>query len=349
MIIEKDKFCRLIINIKSLANSPLSTLLSEELAKLDSTYEEIASIIATEDNITECVTSTDLLSRISIIKEILIKYRNESSPNQELYNSIRYVIDINPCDIEYSEQQLCSCGGVMIYEKKYLRCSLCDAIKYNNIDNFNIDITNTGDNVTRSSNIVKHLSKNMSYIYGDNLPDKLPREVVDIICEEIKKQLPYLPEAVHYTYEVHELLQNMPAILHDKTYYKPKDYKTFTNAFILKAYPDIVIPKLKSEDANLVSDVFLATTSDYLNHVAQKTEGKINKYNNNYQFTIHRIIYMMLGDVKEAKELLRFIYIQRPSSFEHKDKKLRKVNDRIKCFKHFWDTPADIYINNRYY
>jgi hypothetical protein len=326
-------------------------MLTDDIVKLSNTYDDIAGVVATEDSITEAVTSTDLLFRIGLIKEVLIKIRDEGVNQQsaELYNAIRYVLEINPCDSEYSEQQYCSCGGLMIYEKKYLRCSQCDGIKYNNTDNFNIDIPNSGDNIARNNNIVKHLNKNLSYIYGENLPDKLPEKVVEKICDEIKSQLPYLTEAVHYSYEVHELLQNMPLIIHEGSIYKPKDYKTFTNAFILHAYPEIIIPKLKPEDLNLVSSVFLETTSEYLNYVSKNTEGKINKYNNNYQFTIHRIIYMLLHHVKEAKELLRFVYIQRPASFEHKDKKLRKVNDRIHCFEYFWDTPMDIYINDRYY
>jgi hypothetical protein len=338
------------------SNDPLNVWverLKGEVSQLCLSYVDVAGLVSVEDDITDCITSTDLLYRIGIIKELLVKIKDElmlrPMRGMELLNAITLISDINPCDDEYSEQQTCSCGGVMIYEKKYLRCSQCDAIKYNNIDNFNIDVISTSDNLSRNSNIVKHFHKNLSYIYGESLPDRLPKEVVDIICAEVRKQLPYLYEAVHYTYEVHELLQSMPTIIYNSTVYKPKDFKTYTNAFILRAFPEIKIPKLKSEDLSLVQSVFLATTSDYLNHIAQKVGGKVNKYNNNYQFTIHRIIYMLLHDVDDARQLLRFIYIQRPLSFEYKDKKLRKVNERIKCFRYFWDTPTDIYINNCYY
>lgn len=370
MLVDKDRFTKLIVNIKDLEllissdkylpattkGDPLITMterLKNEITQLCVSYADVVGLISVEDNITDCITSTDLLYRIGIIKELLTKIRNElmSRPlrGMELLNAIILILDINPCDDEYSEQQICSCGGVMVYEKKYLRCCQCDSIKYNNIDNFNIDVISTSENLSMSSNIVKHFHKNLSYIYGDSLPDRLPKGVADIICDYIRKELPYLYESVHYTYEVHELLQSMPTIIYNSTIYKPKDFKTYTNAFILRAFPEIKIPKLMSEDLLLVKSVFLATTSDYLNHIAQKVEGKVNKYNNNYQFTIHRIIYMLLHDVEDARQLLRFIYIQRPLSFEHKDKKLRKVNERIKCFRHFWDTPTDIYINNCYY
>ena len=338
------------------SSDPLSVTIEKlkgEISRLCFTYTDVAGLISVEDNITDCITSTDLLYRIGIIKELLTKTKDElmSRPlrGMELLNAIMLILSINPCDDEYSEQQTCSCGGVMVYEKKYLRCSQCDSIKYNNIDNFNIDVISTSENLPRNNNIVKHFHKNLSHIYGESLPENLPKKVVDIVCDKIREEIPYLHEAVHYTYEVHELLQSMPTIIYNSTIYKPKDFKTYANAFILRAFPEIKMPKLKSEDLQLVKDVFLDTTSDYLNHIAQRVDGKVNKYNNNYQFTIHRIIYMLLHDVEDARQLLRFIYIQRPLSFEHKDKKLRKVNERIKCFRYFWDTPTDIYINNCYY
>jgi hypothetical protein len=193
MIIDKDQFCRLVINIKDLKNNKLLAdreELQREIDCLDTSYAEIAGIIAIEDNITDCVSSTDLLYRIGIIKESLTKIRDDecqiiTPQNIELVNAIRFVLSVNPCDDEYSEQQICSCGGIMLYEKKYLQCSQCDSIKYNNIDNFNIDIPNTSENISRNNNIVKHLNKNLSYISGENLPEKLPKDVVDIICGEI--------------------------------------------------------------------------------------------------------------------------------------------------------------------
>lgn len=356
MLIDKEKFNQLMINIKFLpGTSEIITKNKEAMSLIDdisNIYSDLLGVISVEDNITNEVLNSDIISLISTLREILIGIKDSKGGiPTSLYNAIGYVLEINPYDSEYSERQICTnCNGMMIYEKKYLRCMICDAIKYNNTDKYNIDKDNNNDITNRNNNIVKHFHKNLSYIYGENLPEKLPEQVIDQICEEIRINLPDLHESVHPSYDVHELLQNMRLILYKNKYCKPKMFKTYANAFIIRAFPNITIPKLKSEDHDFIHKMFLDITAEQLNINTQDTSNKASKYNNNYQFTIHRIMMMSrLYEQEYIRELMRYIYIQSPASFEHKDKKLRKVNENIRCFPVFFDTPLDIYINDRYY
>lgn len=356
MKIDKDKFNQLLSCIKHLPES--SDVISKNaetmslINRILNIYGELLGVITVEDNVTNEILNTDIISHISTLREILIKIKEtKGGISTQLYNAIGYVLDVNPYDSEYSERQVCTnCNGMMVYEKKYLRCMFCDAIKYNNTDKYNIDKDNSIEITNRNNNIVKHFHKNLSYIYGENLPEKLPEQVIDQICEEIRINLPDLHESVHPSYDVHELLQNMRLIYHDGKYCKPKMFKTYANAFIIRAFPNITIPKLKSEDNDFIHKMFLDVTAEQLNINTQDTSNKASKYNNNYQFTIHRIMMMShLYDQEYIRQLMRYIYIQSPASFEHKDKKLRKVNENIRCFPIFFDTPLDIYINDRYY
>ena len=363
MIIDKVKFSQLVMHIKSLstyafnlhgtditnaANPRGLDELSDIINRINEHYNNLIGIMVIEDNITDEIMKTDMLSLIGLLKDNISGIKNCSG---DLYNSIRFILDMNIYDVEYSERQICTnCGGMMVYEKKYLKCDVCEAIKYNNIDNYNIDISSNSEIVNRNNNIVKHFHKNLSYIYGESLPDKLPEKVTDEICKEIRESLPDLAETVHPSYEVHELLQNMRLIKHENRYYKPKEFKTYANSFIQRAFPEIIIPKLHSEDHDFMHNLFLEITAEQLNINTQDVSANASKYNNNYQFTMHRIIMMSkLYDLSYIRELMRFIFIQSPSSFEHKDKKLMKVNNNIRCFPKFFYTPLDIYINYRYY
>lgn len=357
MIIDKLKFNHLILNINSLNDlHPLITQnceLQESMNHLQNIYCMISGSLMFSDDITNDVMNTEILSVIGKIKNQLLairetELRNINSSNSKLISAIKHILDSDPCDVEYEESQTCKCGGNFIYDKKFIRCDRCDAVRYNDLDNYNIDM-NSSEILNRNNNIIKHLHKNLMHVYGESWPDKLPVEVSDMICAEIKRKLPYLEERVHYSYEVHEVLHNMKFFRHEGILYKPKNYKIFTNSFIVKTYPNLTINKLEVNDYELLYSSFLNITAEFLNIITQKTSGKTIKYNNNYLYTIHRILFMKLRQKSYIKDLLRFIYIQSPSSFAKKDKKLRKVNDKINCFTRFFDTPTDIYINNKYY
>jgi hypothetical protein len=358
MIVDKLKLSRIVGNILSLSQSDCVALhdcgFMSMAADLSNEFDKIAGSISFEENITNDVMSTNILCIIGNIKNVLRDISEIKYPTaRNILGNIRLIIDNNPCENEFSSVRYCeSCDGIMQYDKKFLKCGKCDAIEYNDTDNFNIDNSsaNEGCTTSRSSNISKHLQKNLSHIYGESWPDKLPEAVSDIIIDEIRLKLPNLEESVHLTYDVHELLHNMRLLQYEGKVYKPKDYKIFTNSFIIRAFPEIQIPKLETEDNELLNNLFLTITAKFLDIITQKVTGKISKYNNNYLFTIHRILFMKLYNKPYIrKRLLRFIYIQNPSSFGKKDRKLCKVNKAINCFEVFYNTPADIYINERYY
>jgi hypothetical protein len=173
--------------------------------------------------------------------------------------------------------------------------------------------------------------------------------VENMICAILKTELPNLDDRIHYTYEVYEKLHSMRNIKFAGKVYYPKNYKIYSNAFIKKAFPQIKIPHLSNEDHDMVVSTFLAITAEHQNMMANKSVEYTRKYNINYLYLIHRILYMKLLHKQYIVELLRFIFIQKPTSFSDKDKKLKKVNDRINCFDKFFYTPENIYVNNKYY
>jgi hypothetical protein len=362
MLIDGHKLSRLVENINKLIelNDPMlaESLIVELASRISSEFDKISGTLLFDEDITNYVMDTDLLTLIGKFKDKLKTiHERESLKNsakgQDVLSFIKLVIDNNPCDSEFSNVIKCEiCDGIMVYDKKFLKCNSCDMIKYNDTDNFNIDCNNTFElnSNSRNSNIIKHLQKNLSHIYGESWPDKLPEAVSDIIIDEIRFRLPNLIEEVHPSYQVHELLHNMRLIFYEGKIYKPKDYKIFTNSFIIRAFSNIHIPKLESEDDEMLNSLFLTVTAKFLDIITKKTTGKISKYNNNYLFTIHRILFMKLYHKEYIRSnLLRFIYIQNPSSFKNKDKKLRKVDSEIRCFDRFYDTPVDIYIEDKYY
>jgi hypothetical protein len=74
-----------------------------------------------------------------------------------------------------------------------------------------------------------------------------------------------------------------------------------------------------------------------------------NNYANNYMYTIFKIIYTTMPYKTHARNLLRFIYIQRPESFGEKDTKLAAVNAKTKIFSRFIYTDPLIYSREEYY
>lgn len=279
-----------------------------------------------------------LIDKICATKQDLSKIRFESV---ELKRQIRYLDNIKFSHEKISTETMCeNCNVEMTYNKKHFMCPICKTIKFNNVDDYNIDTTNK-ETTNKNSNIVKHLHKNISYIYGLVKPASLPEPVIKIICANIKKAIPDIKSRVHYTEPVYKLMDKMQPIKYGNKLYNPKVYRTNANYFIINTY-DLKIPRLNEADEQSFIEIFLNITSKY--------QDLYNaSYIINYQHLAHRILYMRFLDKPGVSELLRFIYIQKKSSFDKKDKKLLNVNNHINCFPEFLFTPHDIYTNMVYY
>lgn len=317
-----------------------------DFEQLSGNIVAIITLNDSETTRTNQLVAINIIDRINSIKNLAKELINYVGSNMSyILNEIVHEDLINN---DYCDDIICElCNSIMTYNMKYFKCNNCNGISYNNKDNFYLDLI-AQDNKSKNDNIIKHLTKNLSQIYGDCWDDKIPLFVENKICARLKKELPNIYDKVHYTYEVYEKLHNMKNIVFEgKTYY-PKNYKIYSNSFIKKSFPLLLIPQLKNEDHDLVVNIFLAITAEHQNIMAKKV-SEYRKYNINYLYLIHRIIYMKLSHKTYINKLLRFIFIQKPSSFIDKDKKLFKVNNNIKCFDVFFYTPENIYINNKYY
>lgn len=195
------------------------------------------------------------------------------------------------------------------------------------------------------SNIAKHYEVTINKIYGiidekSALPEcalvALKAKLVEMGFD-IKKQ-------VHYSYSlINQLkrIKNLKCTCAKKTHNVAVEKKQ-VNYIIKKLYPELVIPKMVAAEAITVKNLFLKISS-----VFQQLFP--NNYSNNYQYTFHRILSLIYYRREHIMQLLRFIYLQKSSSFESKDEKLKKVNEHAKCFQNFYPLPSNIYTEISHY
>lgn len=343
MKINTEKFLCLIENIKELKRFPEFDGIFPLVLEIEREFIDIEDLIFISDDLGSELSNTNIISNIAGLKSFIA---NKKVINKELDSLVKFILNNKPYTIEIIKIEYCKCGGEMMLQKDFYECKNCNAIKtyYQEIP----VVENNLIEVNNNSNINKHLIKNISQIYGESKVE-LPDAVINKICNEMRNRIPCIEDVVNYAYEAHETLQNMNLIKHEGRYYNPKKYKIHINTFLFRAFPNLKIKKLEVDDENLLKQLFLMITSEYLNIINNKKSEKASKYNNNYKFLIFRILFMKLFHKKYIRNLLRFIYIQDPSSFLNKDEKLREVNEKLECFKVFYYTPKQIYINNKYY
>jgi hypothetical protein len=350
MTINKDCLMRFLRKIDGL------DICTEYKQELDAAIADINTILAqiktivmiynSGESLDNQLASFNIAEKINAVKLAA----RDLIPFVEMHdaNMLRSIIDEDVIINDYTDDIICDiCGEKMIYNYTFYKCVRCDIIVNNTKENIYVDLVSQ-DIKSRNDNITKHLCKNLSQIYGECWDDRIPTEVEEAICKNLRAELPNLFDRVHYTYEVYEKLHAMKNIKFlGKTYY-PKKYKIYSNTFIRRAFPNVKIPQLEPEDHDLLFNTFLSITAEHQNITSHKMLDT-RKYNINYLYIIHRILYMKLRAKPYVITLLRFIYIQKPSSFSDKDKKLFKVNNRISCFENFYYTPENIYVNNKYY
>ena len=234
------------------------------------------------------------------------------------------------------------CGIKYIHVNKQYACPNCNVVKERTIK---VKENNDGKEEVKQvkSNIGKHYIEIMQKIYGVKPKGRvLPNEVIKLMKIRLESSGIYINQSAHYIYTLMEKMSKMGRIEYNGNGYIIKKYKNQANYILKIMYPELVIPDLTIGEEQILLEVFMNISAVF----QQLNPGK---YAINYAFNIFRTLYMKMPESIRAKELMRFIYIQKANSFPDKDKKLKEVNDRIKVFDPFIYTPSDIYYNKKYY
>ena len=256
-------------------------------------------------------------------------------------NFIRSIIETNK--IFYYEtirDGICRlCKIELVCSGKEAYCSQCFVVK-------KVEIIETVDepevNKPEKRNIQKHYSETIRKIYGHPPKDKvLPEGVINIFLKYLENKGVDIRDSLHYTHSLLDHMKDIGNIEYEGKSYKIKKYKNQANYILLKLYPDLEIPMLELKSIIMLKQSFMAISAAF-----QAIHPR--KYGNNYMYTIFKILHLNMSNT-ESKQLLRFIFIQKPDSFLGKDQKLKLVNDQIQVFKEFRYTPDDIYGREDFY
>lgn len=258
-------------------------------------------------------------------------------------NYIRYYLEAGVNIIEFQEKKdhLCSeCKSELQLVKYDKICPKCLSMTKTMVIE---DLDEEIEPKLEKKNILKHYEETLKKIYG--APPKsavLPDEVIEKFRIYLNNRHIDIRDSLHYTYTLLEYMKEAGVIRWGGVGYKIKKYKNQVNYILIKLYPDLKIPELTIKQLTILTKAFMA--------IARKFRSQNpNKYGNNYMYTVFKIIHLMMPYNDDARELLRFIFIQKPCSFKEKDEKLKRVNDIIEIFPVFKYTPEDVYGREDFY
>ena len=234
------------------------------------------------------------------------------------------------------------CGVIFVYNGVQYVCEHCGNIQ-KVLYKFKSNIDNMEEIKSNKKNISKHYDDKWKQILGEVSVEKaLPDQVIVLFKEYLDKNGIYIPNCIHYTHSLQDCMKKVGKIAWNDKLYNIKNYKTQTNYILLKMYPELKMPKLTNDEMNMIYDIFIEITAEFQHQ-------NPSKYCNNYNYTIFKIIYIMMPYNPRARELLRYITIQNPTSFATKDKKLERVNKVLGIFEHFVFTSKKIYDEKKFY
>jgi uncharacterized Zn finger protein (UPF0148 family) len=233
------------------------------------------------------------------------------------------------------------CDNHLVRHVNNMYCPKCDTIQGNVLLFKDEELDE--DTKSGKMNISKHYDTNINKLYGIVDPKHvLDDKIITNLRKELDAQKFNIYGQVHYTYELLQKLKKIKYVECDGVRHHINTQKGSVNYLLLKMYPDLEIPKLNTYELGILRNTFLSITSE-------SCQLYPDSYNNYYLYTIHRILYMLFYNQHHIRQLLRFIYIQEPTSFMSKDVRLKSINDKINCFKIFAYVPTDIYTNINYY
>lgn len=240
---------------------------------------------------------------------------------------------MRPTNSEYCKD----CGAYLIRNKNEMYCQKCEVFRGKIYLTRDEELDD--DIKQNKTNISKHFDVSLNRIYGI-IDDKaaLPACALAQLRKKLDSNGFDITKQVHYSFA---LINQLKCIKNIECTCKKKSHeiasqKKQVNYIITKIYPEVEIPKLLGIE-------YIATKNTFLVISAASQQLFPGKYSNNYQYTLHRILSMNYPNRERILELLRFIYPQKCSSFETKDKKLKEINDNVKCFKDFVPIPYTIY------
>lgn len=333
-LVEKNIFK--IINIHSLLFGIKNKSISEIINRLesDSSNSEYNTCMK---NILYNYSISDKRLTVKLIEEYfyILDKMMKNTKDKKLKKLIKPHITYDNMVCYNTRNRLCKNCNIEFNDKLILKfCPECKEVKYNS----SIIMADDTDEVKyEKKNICKHYEETMKKIYGNVTVDKkLPDGVINELKNILEKRKLNILNSVHYTYTLICQIKDIDNIHYNGTKYIISKYRNQINYILLKLYPELTIPTLSIEDYSLVENTFMKVSSLF----QQKFP---DNYGNNYMYTIFKIIYSLLPYNSNARNLLRFIYIQKPASFPKKDKKLLEINEELNLLRGFEITPDDIY------
>jgi len=244
--------------------------------------------------------------------------------------------------MKIKEKERCEeCNTHLVRYKNFQYCQKCCIFK-SKVYLFK-DEEADEDIKQNKTNIPKHFEATLNKIYGSiedkNIP---PQAALEKLREALEERNFDITHQVHYTKSLMQQLKNIGEVRYPGGKYNFGGQTANTNYFLQRLYPQLEIPKLSSYERTILESTFLEISSEF-------QQLYPNLYSNSYQYTIHRILHMLFPRSAKIRKLLRFIYLQNPTSFLVKDEKLNNINNSIGCFKIFAYLPSDIYTNQKYY
>lgn len=296
---------------------------------LDTLTRDISALYAdlkAEADVVKVIPAIGTTEDFHQIQMILHSYRN----NMHHYNE--------------ADKNCPDCGIPFTTELKQMVCTECQRIRSKGLK-FKVKSEQSDDVKQYRNNITKHYEETIRRIYGapPKTGPKLPPDAIVELRRQLELRGYCIPKATHY---VAALLIAIKAIgcitTGGKTYSLQTNYKDHINHLLTQLYPQLTAPELSIEEMSMLKATFTNISA-----VSQQLFP--GQYSNCYMYTIFKIIYMNMPQKRHARELLRYIFIQQPTSFDEKDKKLEAINARIKAFDPFIYTDPNIYGDEKFY
>lgn len=245
-------------------------------------------------------------------------YIIQSIENNELEN----IIFCNKCKIEMEKKD-----GLLVCNKCYLMLeNRCD----NSFLNTYYDDFENMNNST-IDNVMKCYEDALNDIFGISKNSDVPYFMLEAIKNYIMDKKYDILRTKHYAYELRNILKAMPLV----NGYEPYKYKKYTSQILKFIYPNLQIYIPTQHESKIHRTIFIEISTQY----AIKFTGS---YNMSYKYVIYKIYQGSLSGNPKIRQLLKFIYINSPTTYLNNDKKLKMIASNINGFK-FEPTKENIY------
>lgn len=358
LIIDPQEIFRKIKDIKFIAPKIDSLINNQsfDLKFYDPTIKDIYNTILEKtylmyvSNINPLHVDRYISSNIVNYFVLLGEFVKENNDKKNLlHNDFRTIHNINHgyknnmIVFEQFNYNMCSnCELNYIYKNKQHVCPKCNKVREKSYIYRNVN--ETAEEVRQDKkNISKHYDDTIKRIYGYKPKEKsLPVPVINKFKEYLIMNNVDIRNTLHYTFNLLAQMRKKGSITWDGKTYNLREYKNQCNYILITMYPDLKIPRLTIDEMRTLKNAFMNISSTF-------QQQNPAKYSNNYMYTLFKEIYILFPYRAHARQLLRFIYIQKPASFPEKDRKLKLVNDEANIFNRFIYTSDNIYGEEKFY